>query len=137
MTFENKLVAVLNKEIEPGVVLNALAHMTIGLGAEVGKSLLRLNDYKDALGETYPNISQIPFIILRGKSNEICKLVAQAKENKVLHGVFLNTMTGGTYVEQLARTAESVPDSFTYYGCALFGDWQTVSDMTRKFSLWR
>ena len=137
MTFENKLVAVLNKEIEPGVVLNALAHMTIGLGAEVGKSLLRLNDYKDGAGEIYPNISQIPFIILRGKSNDIRKLVAQAKENKVLQGIVLDTMTGGTYVEQLARTAESVPDNLTYYGCALFGDWQAVSEMTRKFSLWR
>lgn len=137
MTFENKLVAVLNKEVEPGVVLNALAHMTIGLGAEVGKDLLRLNDYQDASGQTYPNISQIPFIILRAKSTEIRKLVVQAKESKVLHGIFLDTMTGGTYVEQLARTAESTQDHFTYYGCALFGDWQTVSDMTRKFSLWR
>lgn len=38
MTFENKLVAILNKGVEPGVVLNALAHMSVGLGAEVGKS---------------------------------------------------------------------------------------------------
>ena len=137
MTFENKLVAVLNKEVESGVVLNALAHMTIGLGAAVGKDLLQLNDYRDASEQTYPNISQIPFIILRAKSNDIRKLVNQAKEDKVLHGVFLDTMTGGTYVEQLARTANSTPETFTYYGCVLFGDWQTVSGMTRKFSLWR
>ncbi|MFS9399785.1 DUF2000 family protein, partial [Legionella pneumophila] len=31
--FKNKLVAVLNKHIEPGKVMNALAHMCIGLGA--------------------------------------------------------------------------------------------------------
>lgn len=137
MAFENKLVAVLNKDIEPGIALNALAHMSIGLGAEVGKNLLRLDDYKDASGGIYPNISQIPFIILRAKSNEIRKLIDQAREIKALHGVFLNTMTGGTYVEQLARTAESHPEQFIYYGCALFGEWQAVSDMTKKFSLWR
>ncbi|MBX9805256.1 MAG: DUF2000 domain-containing protein [Alphaproteobacteria bacterium] len=137
MNFENKLVAILNKDVEPGVVLNALAHMTIGLGAEVGKSTLRLDDYQDATGNVYPNISQIPFIILRGKSGEIRKTIEKAKEQKILHGVFLNTMTGGTYQEQLVRTAESQADGLTYYGCVLFGDWATVSEMTRKFSLWK
>ena len=137
MNFENKLVAILNKDVEPGVVLNALAHMTIGLGAEVGKSTLRLDDYKDATGNIYPNISQIPFIILRGKSGEIRKTIEKAKEQKILHGVFLNTMTGGTYQEQLVRTAKSPADGLTYYGCVLFGDWATVSEMTRKFSLWK
>jgi hypothetical protein len=137
MNFENKLVAILNKDVEPGVVLNALAHMTIGLGAEVGKSTLRLDDYQDATGNVYPNISQIPYIILRGKSGEIRKTIEKAKEQKILHGVFLNTMTGGTYQEQLVRTAESQADGLTYYGCVLFGDWATVSEMTRKFSLWK
>lgn len=137
MTFENKLVAVLNKDVEPGVVLNALAHMTIGLGAQAGKPSLQLDDYKDASGNIYPNISQIPFIILRAKSNEIRKTVTAAKEKHVLHGVFLNTMTGGTYQEQLVRTSESSEESLTYYGCVLFGDWTTVSEMTRKYSLWK
>lgn len=137
MNFENKLVAVLNKDVEPGVVLNALAHMSVGLRAEVGKIPLRLDDYKDAKGTVYPNISQIPFIILRAKSNEIRKTVDKAKEREALHGVFLNTMTGGTYQEQLARTAESQEEALTYYGCVLFGQWAAVSEMTRKFSLWR
>jgi len=35
MIFTHKLVAILNKEIASGVALNALAHMTIGLGAKV------------------------------------------------------------------------------------------------------
>lgn len=38
MTFENKLVAILNKDIEPGVVLNALGHMSIGMGADTPSS---------------------------------------------------------------------------------------------------
>jgi len=46
--FKNKLVAVLNKSVEPGKVMNALAHMCIGLGANIGKQELRLTDYRDA-----------------------------------------------------------------------------------------
>lgn len=137
MTFENKLVAILNKDIEPGVVLNALAHMSVGLGAHVGKLSLRLDDYKDASGNTYPNISQIPFIILRSKSGEIRKTIEKAKENNILHGVFLDTMTGGTYKDQLERTAASQQEGLVFYGCVLFGEWATVSEMTRKYSLWR
>lgn len=40
--FKNKLVAVLNKSIEPGKLMNALAHMCIGLGSAIGKEILFL-----------------------------------------------------------------------------------------------
>jgi len=137
MQFENKLVAIINKELEQGVALNALGHMTLGLGAQMGKDILRLNDYQDANNNIYPNISQIPFIILRAKANEICKTVLSAREMNIAHGIFLDTMTGGTYVEQLERTTQSDEEKLVYYGCVLFGAWDDVSNITRKFSLWK
>lgn len=137
MNFTHKLVAVLNKDIDPGVAMNALAHMSVGLGADIGKDLLRLDTYQDAEGNPYPNISQIPFIILRAKSNEIRKTVLAARENNIEHTVFLNTMTGGTYLEQLQRTQNANEASLIYYGCVLFGEWDAVSEITRKFSLWK
>jgi len=73
MTFENKLVALVNEKIEVGVAMNAIAHMTLGLGSSISPELLRLET-----GNTYPNISQMPFIILRGTSNEIRKAVKAA-----------------------------------------------------------
>ncbi|CAM2779901.1 hypothetical protein LEWO105114_02485 [Legionella worsleiensis] len=36
--FKNKLVAVLNKSIDTGKAMNALAHMCIGLGSAIGKA---------------------------------------------------------------------------------------------------
>jgi hypothetical protein len=38
-------------------------------------TILRLNDYQDKDGNIYPNISQILFIVLRGKSGEIRKAI--------------------------------------------------------------
>lgn len=55
MSFENKLVALVNKEIDVGVAMNAIAHMTIGLGAQLSQEQLRLNNYKDKEGNIYPN----------------------------------------------------------------------------------
>jgi len=137
MTLSHKLVAVLNKDLPTGVVLNALAHITVGLGANLGQQALQLDTYKDKDGNAYPNISQMPFIILRAKSGEIRKTVKAAKEAGIAHGVFLNTMTGGTYVEQLANTAQTSEESLVYYGCVLFGLVEEVNALTKKFSLWR
>jgi hypothetical protein len=137
MTFENKLVAMVNKDIEVGVAMNAIAHMTIGLGAQLNNELLRLNDYRDKNGNIYPNISQMPFIILRGKSGEIRKAVNNAKEQNVKFGVFTNTMTGGTYQEQLDNTLATSEEQLIYYGAILFGSWDIVSQITKKFSLYK
>lgn len=137
MNFSHKLVAVLNKNLESGVALNALAHMSIGLGAQLTDAELRLDAYVDAQGNLYPHISQMPFIILRGGSNEIKKLVVAAREQKIQYTVFLNTMTGGTYEEQLANTKQMPEDQLIYYGCVLFGPWAEVSLLTKKLSLWR
>lgn len=137
MNFTHKLVAIINKDLPSGVALNALAHMTIGLGTTLNSSQLHLSDYLDKDGNTYPNISGMPFIILRAKSGEIRKTVKAAKEAGIAHGVFLNTMTGGTYQEQLANTAQTPEEQLVYYGCVLFGPIEQVNALTKKFSLWK
>ena len=136
-TFENKLVALVNEKIEVGVAMNAIAHMTLGLGASVPHDLLRLDNYQDKNGNIYPNISQIPFIILRGTSNEIRKAVMAAREQNVKHGIFLNTMTGGGYQQQLDNTLATPESDLIYYGAVLCGPWETVSLITKKFSLYK
>ena len=137
MTFEHKLVAIINKDIEIGVAMNAIAHMTIGLGAQLNNELLRLNNYQDKDGNIYPNISQMPFIILRGKSGEIRKAVQNAKEQNIKYGVFINTMTGGGYQQQLDTTLATPEQSLIYYSAVLFGAWDSVSQITKKFSLYK
>jgi hypothetical protein len=55
---EKKLVAVMNENKEIGVVMNALAHISFGLGAGVkNKEECRLTDYNDADGNSHPSVS--------------------------------------------------------------------------------
>jgi hypothetical protein len=137
--FSNKLVAVLNEKIEIGVAMNALAHMVVGLGASVeNKDGLRLTDYADADGNSHANISEIPFMVLKARNSNQLRILRQALiENNIKFVDFTNTMTIGTYQEQIERSKQTKEADLEYYGIAIFGDWNTVSELTKKFSLWK
>ncbi len=135
--FENKLVAVMNEKLETGVVMNALAHMSIGFGASLGEPALRLTNYEDADGGAHSYISEMPFMILKANSNKIRGLRISAKEKGIRFVDFVHTMTEGTYHEQLDKTKQTKDEALIYYGIVLFGPWDIVSELTRKFSLWK
>jgi hypothetical protein len=136
-TFENKLVAVLNKSIPSGNLMNAVAHLCIGFGAKIGQGPLRLTNYKDADGGDHPNISEIPFIVLEANSNKIRALRQASIEQGIEFSDFTHTMTVGGYEEQIKRSAETLESDLVYYGIVLFGPWDKVSALTKKFSLWK
>ena len=136
--FDKKLVAVMNENKETGAVMNALAHMSFGLGASmIGKGECRLTDYKDADGNSHKNISEMPFIVLKANSNKIRNLRKAAIENSVQYVDFTNTMTIGTYIDQIKASAETKEEYMEYYGIVLFGSWDKVTELTKKFSLWK
>lgn len=135
--FTNKLVAVMNEKIEPGVIMNALAHVCIGFGSTIGTGPLRLTNYVDADGGSHPSISEMPFMILKANSNKIRALRQACIEQGIQFVDFANTMTIGTYLEQIERTKQTKEEELIYYGIVLFGNWDKVSELTRKFSLWK
>lgn len=127
----------MNEKIEPGIIMNALAHMCIGFGSAIGKEPLRLTNYVDADEGYHPNISEMPFMILKANSNKLRALRLAALEAGIPFVDFTDTMTVGTYVEQVERTRQTKEADLVYYGVVLFGDWEKVSELTRKFSLWK
>jgi hypothetical protein len=135
--FANKLVAVMNEKIEPGVVMNSLAHMCIGFGSVIGEAPLRLTNYVNAGGGSHPYISEMPFMILKANSNKIKGLREAAQAQGIQFVDFTQTMTVGTFEEQIERTRQTKAEELIYYGIVLFGDWDKVSELTRKFSLWK
>ncbi len=135
--FTKKLVAVMNEKVEPGKVFNALGHMCIGLGSAIGPESLRLSKYIDAGGGLHPYISEMPFIILKANSNKIRSL----REAAIAAGIdfvdFTETMTDGGYQEQIERTRNTLSQELIYFGIVLFGDIDKVTELTKKFSLWK
>ncbi|SRR5258708_5894149 len=128
----HKFVAVLNKKIPTGNLMNALGHMTAGFAATYpNQADLRFDNYVDADGNDHPNISDNPFIVLQADNSSKIRAFRQAFVD------FTSTMTEGTYAEQQERTKLTPESELEYYGIVTFDEIAHMSELTRKFSLWR
>lgn len=136
---ENSLrfIAVLNKKVETGKLMNALGHMSAGLSGGFGKSQeMNFLEYKDKNGGIHPNISHFPFIILKAEnSNQIRKVRNEALQKNIIFTDFTSTMTVGTSVDQIERTKNTPELELEYWGICLFGKTSDLREFTGKFSL--
>lgn len=134
-----RFVAILNKKIETGRLMNALGHMTAGLAGSTGETEpMCFLDYKDKDGGVHPGISHFPFIVLAAEnSNQIRKVRSEAISRKIPFTDFTRTMTLGTSQEQIEATRASAEIDLEYFGIVLFGKTQELKTFTGKFSLFK
>jgi len=134
-----KFVAVLNKKVETGKLMNALGHMAAGLAGGFGKGHeMRFLEYKDMDGGSHPNISHFPFIILKAdNSNQVRKVRQEAMARNIIFTDFTSTMTVGTSAEQVERTSKVPEAELEYWGICLFGPADVLKEFTGKFSLFQ
>lgn len=135
----HKFVAVLNKKIPVGNLMNALGHIAAGLaGSYSNLPQMRFNNYFDKDGGKHPFISDNPFIILSAdNSNQIRSLRNELINSNIHFTDFTSTMTVGTYKEQQERTKNTPELELEYYGICMFAPKEVLNDLTQKFSLWR
>lgn len=104
---ENKkrFVAILNKKVEIGRLLNALGHMTAGLaggGRVTGEEMCFL-EYRDKDGGVHPTMSHYPFIVLQAdNSNQIRIVRNEAMRRGTPFVDFADTM-----IRNLSRTGRT------------------------------
>ena len=136
---QSKFVTVLNKKIPIGFLMNALGHMAAGLSASYPNiPEMRFDSYFDQNGGEHKSISDHPFIVLSAdNSNQLRILRSELKAAGVHFVDFTSTMTVGTYTEQKERTKNTLEERLEYYGVCMFGDKIKLSQLTKKFSLWR
>jgi hypothetical protein len=132
-----RFIAILNKKVEMGRLMNALGHMTAGLaGGLENTEELCLIQYEDKDGNRHPNISHFPFIVLKAdNSNKIRKVREEAIKRGIPFTDFTSTMTVGTSAEQQEATKNTSEQDLEYYGLCLFGNTAELKEFTGKFSL--
>jgi hypothetical protein len=135
----HKFVAVLNRKIPAGNLMNALGHATAGLVAAYSElTELRFADYADKDSGIHQSISDNPFIVLQAdNSNKLRSLRKVLAESEVCFVDFTSAMTVGTYVEQHERMRQTAEVELEYYALVMFGPIEKIEPLTKKFSLWR
>lgn len=135
----HKFIAVLNKKVPTGNVMNALGHITAGLAATYPhKAEMRFDDYQDKAGNQHVSISDNPFIVLQADNSNKLRTLREALLEAGLPCVdFTSTMTEGNYAEQQERTKQTPESELEYWGVATFGETEKLNQITKKFSLWR
>ena len=110
---------IVNKDVDIGVAMNAVAHLSLAIGTNLSNDALFIKEYKDASGNNQL-IYRAPYIILRGESGEIRKAIIATMEANVMQIAFTETMIGGdSYTEKLARTAKLSKEEHQYYAAIL------------------
>ncbi len=131
-----KFVAVLNKKIETGKIMNALAHMTVGLVNSHPEVDMGVISYADKDGGMHM-ASKWPYIILRAdNSNKIRALRNVCVEKGIPFASFTSAMTVGGWEEQVERSKDTPELELEYYGICIVGEKSTLDELTKKFSLW-
>lgn len=134
-----RFVAILNRKIEPGRLMNALGHMTAGLAGGSGKAReMCFLQYADKDGGAHPNISHFPFIVLKAdNSNQIRTARKECLTRGIPFADFTSTMTVGTSAEQQQTTRDTPEGELDYYGVVMFGQTDELKQFTGKFSLFQ
>ncbi len=134
-----RFIAVLNKKVETGKLMNALGHITAGLAGGSNKTdEMCFLQYQDKEGGSHPNISHFPFIVLKvDNSNKIRKVRNEAIDRNIPFSDFTSTMTVGTSQEQQDATRKTSEEELEYYAIVLFGGTEELKEFTGKFSLYQ
>src|SRR3989344_2518972 len=89
-------------------------------------------------GKAFNALSKNSFVILRAdNSNQIRTAKNAALEKGIKVVDFAHTMQEGTYIEQVNNTKETAEAELEYYGICMFGPIAAISELTRKFQLWK
>jgi hypothetical protein len=112
-----KLFAILNKELPLGKTLNALAHLSLGLGHRISKGTPSIDVY-------FGDSSQVR------QFRRLSQAMAVQYPQEVVATDFTDTMTVDTAIEQLKRTKETPESSLTYFAASVIAPDSYLADIT-------
>jgi len=94
-------------------------------------------DYLDANGNVHA-VSALSLVVLSAKnSSQVRTARLEAISAGLPYADFTQSMTKGTFVEQMDRTRALREEDLDYWGITIFGLKEVVDPITRRFSLWR
>ena len=140
--FNNKIIIVVNRELELWQISNTIAHISAYIGNiltdkfSTGESFITKDEIK------YPRNSQYPIVILSAKSGQMSNFMSTVKKsaedkNLLWHG-FLREMLDMSKDSDIQELLNNKNESdLEYLGIGLFGNSDILKKLTTKFSLFK
>lgn len=135
--FSKKIVAVVDKELEPWRMANAVAHMTAIIGNQTKKEVLTSGDYfVGADGTAIPRNSQYPIIIMRADQKELHKLFGKVKSKRIPHHVFIKQMQDTSNDQEIIDSLanQTIADT-TFYGVTFMAGNDLADELSKGLQL--
>ena len=135
--FSKKIIAVVDKELEPWRAANAVAHMTAIIGNETQKEHLTSGDYfVGSDGIAIPRNSQYPIIIMRAAGKDLHKLFEKVQAKNLPRHVFIKEMQDTNKDEEIVATLKTQPIAdTTFFGVTFMAPNDVADELTKGFQL--
>lgn len=129
----------LSSNLEMGVALNVIGHLSISVGAYADETIMGNKVLFDKTGIEHIGISKYPFVITKVKPNRLKRLIDEVKQEKNLLLVDYpkEMLLTGHDDELVSALLEIENTDIEYLGAVLYGDASLVSSFTGKFTLWK
>lgn len=134
-----KMVLVLNQELEGWQLTNTVGQLTAYLGAEIGRQNLRTRqNFELAADAQIPANAQYAVISMKAKSStQLYNLLQKVEETDLVHLAYVQEMIDYNDDEELQAALKDRPkDQLTYLGIGIFGSKEEIDKLTKKFKLW-
>lgn len=137
--FSKRIVTVVNKELEPWRVANAVAHMEAIVGNKIPHDQLTSGDYFVGSDDiAIPRNSQYPIIIMKGSEKDLHKLHDKVRKEGLMHHVFIKEMQDTTNDAEIVESLQKQAIADTnFYGLSFFATNEQAEQLTKNFQLWQ
>jgi hypothetical protein len=134
--FSQKIVIVLNKNLETWQAFNTASHIAAYIGNQLGNDFNTGQFFVTKDGTQYPRNTQYAIILLKAKPAQLANLLAKARQTNLIFNAFIREMIDTTDDREIVHTL-STKDSADvgYLGVGLFGPIAEVDTLTKGYRL--
>jgi lysyl-tRNA synthetase class 2 len=136
--FDNRIIVVVNKDLPSWQMANTVAHVSAYLGNKLEEKFGTGENFVTQDGKNHPRNSQYAIVILAANPGQMSNFMGKVRETGLLYHGFIREMIETTNDAEIEKIlADKKDDQIEYLGIGVYGDNETLKDITKKFSLWK
>lgn len=140
-TATHKFAIVLNEKSPIGKLFSATGQIAMSLyhnASSEQRLQMTFHPFLGPLNNPLIALSLCSFVVLKANASQLLTLYAKARDQGLLSVIFSNTMSyHGIEEDLIEKTANTPLDQTEPYGVGVFTDIETLTPLTKKFSIFK